>query len=376
MHGVPSTDDKRDAAARDLDERIRHFITAPRSEHVAFERLALEVFAYQHERNEPYRRYCDRYGKGPTDVRSWRNVPAVPAASFASARLACFPPERTLLTFESSGTTSGGQKPSTHELDSPKLYDASLLAHFRQRVLPDATSMRLIALGPPFDEADRSSLSYMVSKVSAVLGEPGGGFFVRDGRLAFEALCAALAEDARPVVVFGTAFAFVHLFDRCARDSVKFTLPIGSRVIETGGFKGKSREITRKELYDGFAEHLGVPRVLCASEYGMCELTSQWYDANIEDYFAGRPPRVDVKVGPHWARATIVDPVTAEPVAAGVEGLVKIFDLSNRGSVASVLTADVARERDGGFELLGRFAGALPKGCSIAVDALLGSADD
>jgi hypothetical protein len=362
--------------ATDLDNRIRNFIVAKQPAGIAFDRLALEVFAYQYERNEPYRRYCDRYGRSPADVKTWRDVPAVPAASFASVRLACFPPENTAVTFSSSGTTTGSIRPSTLELDSTVLYDASLLEHYRARVLPDAVSMRMVALAPSFEEAPRSSLSYMLSRVAAVLGETTGGFFIREGHLAFDPLCTALREGAEPVVVFGTAFAFVHFFDRCRTEGISFRLPIGSRVVETGGFKGKSREISREELYAGFGKYLGVPRVLCVSEYGMCEIGSQWYDANLDDYFAGRPPRVDLKVGPHWARAMIVDPITAEPVREGQEGLVHIFDLSNRGSVAAVLTADVARAQDNGFVLVGRFAGAPPKGCSLAADALLGAADD
>jgi len=129
-------------------------------------------------------------------------------------------------------------------------------------------------------------------------------------------------------------------------------------------------------LYDWFTSLLGVPRELCISEYGMCELGSQWYDANLEDFVAGRTLRPRVKIGPHWARTLVVDPVTAEPVARGKAGLLQIFDLSNRGSVAAVLTGDLAREVDGGFELLGRAPGEPPKGCSIAIDAALSSHAD
>lgn len=372
----PIVDDKRDAAARALDDRIRNFIVAHQPVDVAFERLALDLFAYQYERNEPYKRYCEQMGRRPGTVKSWRDVPALPAASFGAARLASFPPDRDSLTFISSGTTSAGANPSTHRLDASFLYDLSLINHFRERVLPDATSMRMIFLAPSFQEAPHSSLSYMMSKAASVVGDLGSGFFVQDGSLKFDALCAALREGGGPLVVFGTAFAFVHLFDRCREERIHFRLPIGSRVVETGGFKGKSREIARDELYAQFGEFLGVPRVLCLSEYGMCELGSQWYDANLCDYFAGRAPRVDVKMGPAWARATIVDPVTAEPLPAGKDGLVQIFDLSNRASVAAVLTADVGHEQDGGIVLVGRFAGAPPKGCSIAADAALNAADD
>jgi len=114
-----------------------------------------------------------------------------------------------------------------------------------------------------------------------------------------------------------------------------------------------------------------VPRALCASEYGMCELGSQWYDTNIADHLAGRTIRAGIKAGPHWARTVVVDPVTAQPVQLGTTGLLQVFDLSNRGSVAAVLTGDLVREVDGGFELIGRGSGQPPKGCSIAIDAAL-----
>jgi acyl-protein synthetase LuxE len=369
-----STDvaDARDAQARALDDRILRFIGSREPADVEFERLALACFEYQYERCEPYRRLCDRAGRAPGVAKSWLDVPPVQTASFGASRLACFPPDRATLTFTSSGTTSSGSRPSTLELDSAVLYEASLLTHFQARVLPDRAKLRIFALMPSRTEAPSSSLSYMAHCVIDALGEPGSGFFVRDGALAFDDLRDAL-DHAPPALVFGTAFAFVHLFDRCREDGLRFALPPGSRVVETGGFKGKSREVPRDELYAAFGDVLGVPREMCASEYGMCELGSQWYDATIADRSdpRARAPRLDVKVGPHWARSVVVDPVTAMPLQSGREGLVRIFDLSNRGSICALVTGDVGVERDGGIVLLGRSAGAPPKGCSIDADDLL-----
>jgi len=392
MSSITHALDHRDGAARALDDRLATFIASDEPTDAAFERLALDCFRYQYERNEPYRRYCDRVERTPDDVMTWLDVPAVPAASFASVRLACFPPAQTALTFRSSGTTSAGERASTLELDSPALYEASLLAHFRRRVVPDGTKLRILALVPPPSDAPHSSLAYMVQHLIDAIGSLGSASFIRDGELAFDALRNALAEDA-PAILFGTAFAFVHLFDRCRADGLTFALPEGSRVIETGGFKGRSREIPRAELYAGFTQVLGVPRETCASEYGMCELGSQWYDATIQDSVCDKSraslgnttfhsssegttyhsslARHDVKLGPHWAKAIIVDPITAQPVAHGHRGLVRIIDLSNRGSVCAVLTGDLGVERDGGFELLGRYPGAPPKGCSLDADELL-----
>jgi len=360
-----------------LDEQILRFIASEAPSDAEFDRLAMACFAYQYERCEPYRRLCDRVGRSPHDVSSWLDVPAVQGASFAIARLACFPRELTTVEFHSSGTTSSAKR-STLELDSPALYEASLLAHFRRRILPDVAKMRILALVPSRTDAPSSSLSYMAAHLIDSVGAAGSGFFIVDGELAFEELRDALGRP-EPAIVFGTAFAFVHLFDRCRTDGLTFRLPPGSRVVETGGFKGRSREVSRDELYAAFTETLGVPREMCASEYGMCELGSQWYDATIEDTVTSRASlgllhqteRYDLKIGPHWAKAIVVDPVTVQPVDPGTEGLIRIFDLSNRGSVCALVTGDLGVEHDGGFVLLGRSAGAPPKGCSIDADELL-----
>ncbi len=362
------------ATGAELDQRIRRFVARSDSNELAFDRLALDLFAYQYASGDVYRRYCDRLGRTPADVRHWAQAPALPTSVFARARIACFPPERTRFTFLSSGTTRATR--SRLELEDAGLYDASLLTHFRERVLPDATEIQLVALAPSSGDAPHSSLSYMLSKISDVFGTGRDRFFMRDDELDFEGACAALRAATAPVLVIGTAFAFVHFFDRCHAAGLRFQLPLGSRVVETGGFKGKSREIERDELYGWFASVLGVPRVLCLSEYGMCELGSQWYDANLADYFAGRSARTNLKVGPHWARTLVVDPVTTQPLPDGETGLLQIFDLSNRGSVAAILTGDLARHTGGGFELLGRAPGEPPKGCSIAVDAALEHTDD
>jgi len=353
----------------DLDRRISDNIVQGRSDDESFERLALDLFAYQFAANLGYRRYCERRGRTPANVGRWTDVPAIPTTAFADVRLACFPAERTVLTFVSSGTTKGRR--SRHELESAELYDASLLTHFRRRVMPDLDSLRMIALAPSFANAPNSSLAYMLSKINEVYGTGEDGFFIENDSLDFDGAAAALRRCTAPVLVIGTAFGFVHFFDRCRESGMRFDLPPGSRVVETGGFKGRSREVSGEELYGWFGSLLGVPRELCISEYGMCELGSQWYDSNLEDFIAGGRVRPRVKVGPHWARTLIVDPVTAEPVPNGQPGLLHIFDLSNRGSVAAVLTGDLAREVDGGFELLGRALGEPPKGCSIAVDAAL-----
>ena len=364
-----------DPEARALDERIERFIGVGEAGDAAFERIALDLFAYQFSCNQPYRRYCEQVGQSPETVRRWEDVPAIPTQAFALARLACFPESSTRLTFLSSGTTTAGARRSRHELESGWLYDASLLAHFKACVIPDLARIRMIVLHQPFAGAPESSLAYMLSKISAIFGTSDDRFCLGAEALRFDEAVNALA-GCEPVLVVGTALAFAHFIERCDAAALRFNLAFGSRVVETGGFKGKSREMSRGDLYAAFTRVLGVPRVFCLSEYGMCELGSQWYDANLMDFTAGKLPRTETKVGPHWARTRIVDPASGQPAARGDKGLLQVFDLSNRGSVAAVLTGDLARELESGFELLGRHPGAAPKGCSIAVDALLSAQRD
>ena len=355
--------------AAELDRRILAFMRTPQTSEAHFERLALDLFLYQYRHNQPYRQFCDQRGRTPASVINWQHIPAVAAASFGDARLASFSPERSQLWFESSGTTSGGSRASRHELETTQLYDASLALQFRRCVMPDRERMPMYLFSPSFLEAPHSSLAYMLANIFEQYGA-GGGFCIHEGALDYDWSIAELKQASEPVLVFGTTFALVHFIDHCRERGVRFQLPQQSRLVETGGFKGRSRSLERVEFYAMLGEFFGLPRSYCLSEYGMCELGSQWYDGNLADQLAGRTPRLDVKIGPHWARHLIVDEVTAEPMH-GTVGLLQLFDLSNRGSVAAVLSADLARDENEGFVFMGRAPGAPPKGCSITADALL-----
>jgi acyl-CoA synthetase (AMP-forming)/AMP-acid ligase II len=147
---------------------------------------------------------------------------------------------------------------------------------------------------------------------------------------------------------------------------VALALPDSTRVMETGGFKGRSREVTRAQLYARIERRLGVPPQRVVNQYGMTELGSQFYDSVLR-----RPDERRRKLGPPWARVAIVDPETGEPAAAGEVGAIAVIDLANTGSVLALQTEDLGRQVEGGFEVLGRDAGAEERGCSIAADALL-----
>jgi hypothetical protein len=184
--------------------------------------------------------------------------------------------------------------------------------------------------------------------------------------LDFAAVLAALfpksqTQDPGPHLLLGTAFSFVHLLDFLVGKNLRFDLPAGSRVMETGGYKNHSRSMPKTELHALITERLGVPPENIICEYGMSELGSQAYDAEV------RSAKCEMRSFqfPQWARVQIVSPETGREVADGETGLIRIFDLANVFSVVAIQTEDLGIRRGEGFELIGRAQRAEPRGCSL-----------
>jgi Acyl-protein synthetase, LuxE len=338
----------------------------------AFDTLARRVFAYQCERNGLYRAFCETRGRMPESVSHWTQIPAVPTEAFKAVALTTFPPEDAVSVFHTSGTTRGGCS-GRHFFPTLRLYQASMLPAFAAYVLPDGAQLPMLVAGPPPASAPHSSLTHMFGGVIDAFGAEGSGFFWREGDVDLARLTTALRlheRAERPVCLMGTAFALLHTTDAIERDGTRFALAAGSRLVDTGGFKGRSREVPQAELYNQYARTFGVPAGHIVNEYGMTELSSQYYDRVLRDETGADLPRL--KAGPPWLRAVVVDPETLDPVALGVPGLARHVDLANLFSVVAVQTDDLAVLHPGGLELLGRAPGAEPRGCSLAMEQLLG----
>jgi hypothetical protein len=362
-----------DPARAGLDARIRTWMeeAAWKEDDARFDALALELFAFQFERCAPYARFCQGRGRTPGSVRSWRQIPPVPTGAFKELPLRSFPARRTLHTFRTSGTST--EKRGELHLDSLTLYETSLLSSLDHFLFPDLARadgrMRIRILAPSPSELPDSSLSHMFGCLLRARGDRSSGFDFEGGRLRTEELLGIL-EDAiareLPVAIFGTAFAFVHLLDTLAASETQLRLPSGSRVMETGGFKGRSREVPRDELHRRIETHLGVPPGRIVNQYGMTELGSQFYDSVLR-----HPDQARRKLGPPWARVRIVD-AEGDDVPSATAGRIAVVDLANTGSVLAIQTADLGRADAAGFEVIGREPGAEARGCSLAADAMLG----
>lgn len=338
----------------------------------AFNALALRLFAYQYDTNIPYHTYCRRRGKTPATVQHWRDIPAVPIGAFKELTLSCIPPEQAEAVWMSSGTTNR-EKRSKHYQARLAIYNAAVLSNFAAHLFPDAAQLPMLVLNPPRTALPNSSLAHYLHLVLETYGAPGSAFLLDAQGLQMERLTATLrqCEDhGQPVCLLGASFAFVYVLDALAAQAQTFALPPGSRLMDTGGFKGQSRELTREELYGLCAEYFGVPATHCVNMYGLSECSSQFLDNTLRHAYRGVQAPL-AKDNPPWTRTLVVDPETLEPVPRGQRGLLLHYDLANRNSVVAILTEDVGVEVEGGFWLLGRAQGSEVRGCSVAIDEML-----
>jgi len=212
------------------------------------------------------------------------------------------------------------------------------------------------------------------------LAGPASGWFVSEAGLQKEKLAESLLDAQRAnsqVLLLGTAAAFLAFYDFCGQEGIRIELPAGSRLMDTGGRKGTGMVESGplEEFQRGFRKRtqviLGIPGEMCINEYGMTELSSQFYDSVLLDHREKRErsgPRL--KIVPAWVRAWALDPATLEPLLPGRTGLLKFVDLANAGSVSAVLTEDLGHIVEGGFVLEGRPRLAEARGCGLTFDEL------
>jgi hypothetical protein len=340
-----------------LHLRARAFIAAfERGEGMPepFEALAKDIADFQGRNIAGYARLRSARGEA---------IPAVPTDAFKVTRVSAFEESETPFVFRTSGTTVGAR--GSHWFRTCETYDAGAIA-FGRRALGVEDRREVLVVGPtPREQAD-SSLVHMIGKfvdTMATAASVEDTYFISDGVLDVVALddrvARLLMSNAKDTVVLGTSLAYALLLE--AFGDAKFRMPEGTRVMQTGGFKGKTLEFDAAKLRRDLARAFCIEERAIISEYGMTELSSQFWEAAPNLY--AEPP---------WARVVPVDPETLAPVKEGAVGVARIEDLLNVDSAVAIVTADRVRRVAGGFELLGREVGAPPRGCSIATEEMLG----
>lgn len=320
--------------------------------------LLLKVYCYQYAQNPVYRGWCDAIGRSPEQVNDARMIPFLPISFFKTheVKTASFLPETW---FESSGTT--GAASSRHYIRSLDLYRRSFLAGFRH-FYGEPGDWCILGLLPAYLERNHSSLVVMVNELIHLSGHPQSGFYLYDQeRLA--ATLQSLEAAGQKTMLFGVTFALIDFADHYPQP-LKHTI-----IMETGGMKGRGRELTRAELHQLFGTAFGLPaaapgggdgrpRPEIHAEYGMTELLSQAY-----------APKDGIFYTPPWLKISIReddDPLIIKEIRGITEqGIINITDLANLDSCCFIATDDLGRlHPDGGFEVLGRVDQAEVRGCS------------
>lgn len=315
------------------------------SKKLDFEDLALQVFQIQAEHNPIYAQWLKLLGKSPSAVRQLEDIPFLPIDFFKSKRLSIFKEEPNYF-FQSSGT--GGYGQSKHAVYSEVLYDSITDQGFEAFYGP-IKDFTVLALLPAYLERKGSSLVRMADRFIKASADEDSGFFLND-YAALAELLARKKQEGRKVLLLGVSFALWDLAEAFPQDLS------GTIIMETGGMKGRRKEILRQDLHAILTKAFKVEAI--HSEYGMTELFSQAYSKGEGLFRATDTLRVFVR--------EMEDPFSWARV--GKSGGLNLIDLANLDSCAFIETQDLGRKfEDGSFEILGRFDRAEVRGCNLMI---------
>jgi phenylacetate-coenzyme A ligase PaaK-like adenylate-forming protein len=312
-----------------------------------FREATLGVFNHQYRNNQVYREFVTFLGKDPGQINNTVDIPFLPVEFFRNHKIVTGDGPVEII-FESSGTT--GITPGRHYVSDLKLYERSFLTSFRL-CYGDPSEYLIIALLPSYTERKTSSLVYMADKLISESRYHRSGFYKGKGDDMLSVIEKGKADGVK-VLLLGVSFALLDLAEKESPDLS------GVIIMETGGMKGRRKEITRPELHQILKENLNVNSI--HSEYGMTELMSQAYSAGDGIFYC-----------PPWMKIAIRDP--RDPLCLydqpGQTGGINIIDLANLNSCSFIATADLGRIwEDGGFEVLGRFDSSDIRGCNLMAE--------
>lgn len=313
----------------------------------SFSRLALKIFRLQAEKNPVYGTFVESLGISPEVVNKLTDIPFLPSEIFRTRKV-ILDGLKEKLVFESSMTA--GASPCRHYVHDPLIYEKSFLESFI-KFYGDPSGYFIAALLPSYTERQNSSLVYMMNSLIGLSGDRSSGFYKEDREMLIGNIYKA-RSSGRKVFLIGVSFALLDLANDLSPDLA------GTIVMETGGMKGRRKEITRAELHAILKEKLNVTTI--HSEYGMTELLSQAYSEGNGIFYC-----------PPWMRILIRD--THDPLSVtgkeGKGGGINVIDLANIFSCSFIATGDYGRlTGNGGFEVSGRFDNTDIRGCNLMAE--------
>ena len=337
---------------RDLNEKIIttiNALTKTASDHTdsSLNQLFLDLFHHQYQNNIPYQKYCASIAN--KNITCINDIPALPTDAFKlNPNPTSLSSKEIITTFLTSGTTTDTR--GSHHFSSTRTYETSIIAGWKYCQLPNFH--HTLILTPSASQAPHSSLSHMMETLRNNYC-PTAKFILNQGNIDPKDILTS-AKTGTPITLMGTALAFLQLFD-ILETLPPIQLPAGSWALETGGYKGSNRSLTKEEFYQKFQTYLGIANDQIWNEYSMTELSSQFYTNGLGN----------IHIAPPWTRIKVISPETNLPVQPGEIGYLVIYDLANIDSVLAIRTQDLAVfHTSQSFTLIGRDPSALPRGCS------------
>lgn len=307
-----------------------------------FNQIALKVFDYQQKNNPVYKEFVYQLNKPKPS--HYQEIPFLPISFFKTHEVRCHSVNQPETLFKSSGT--GGNR-STHFIEHLNLYEYSFESTYRAQ-LGNPEEQVILALLPNYVSQGESSLIYMVDKLIQQSINPLSGYYL-ENKLDIETAYFQALNENKKVVIFGVSYALLDLAE-AKIDLSKAT------IIETGGMKGRRKELTKEELHIELMKGLNVSYI--SSEYGMCELLSQSY-SNQNGIFTSPP----------WMKILIRemnDPFSY--IEEGKTGGINVIDLANLYSCSFISTQDLGKTNGNQFQLMGRFDKADIRGCNLLIE--------
>lgn len=311
-----------------------------------FDDFALQIFEFQSQNCSIYKQFIDYLGLKPHQITTINKIPFLPIEFFKNHKVVCFDPkliDQNTLMFKSSGTTF--QTRSVHYVYSPQIYHKSFMTAFK-KVFGEPKDLIILALLPSYLEAGNSSLVYMVDYLIKSTQTQDSGFYLNNYNELAQKLMYLDPTD-KQVILFGVSYALLEM-----KNYSKFNLK-NTIIVETGGMKGKAKEITRQVLHNKLFEIYGTDKIY--SEYGMTELLSQAYCTKNELFEPASTMKVLIR--DHY------DPFSY--LSDGISGGINVIDLANIYSCSFIETKDLGKKQGNFFEVLGRIDNSDIRGCNL-----------
>lgn len=310
-----------------------------------FDQIAIDIFRLQSQNCDPYRQFIHHLGLNPEKITEIAQIPYLPIGFFKTHRVLSST-DPVSCTFKSSGTT--GMQQSQHLVTDLSLYERSFQEAFIQFYGPVADYC-FLALLPSYQEREGSSLIYMVDALIKGSHHEESGYFLHNHADLYAQLLNLKGRGQKTILI-GVTYALLDFLELYQLDYPELV------IMETGGMKGKRKEMVREELHGVLKSGFGVPAI--HSEYGMTELLSQAYSLG-EGIFKC----------PGWMRVVLRDTNDPLSLISGPQtGGINVIDLANLNSCSFIATQDLGRlAPDGTFEVLGRFDHSDVRGCNLLV---------